>query len=47
MIFMLLFVGAWVGQIAFGLHEHNGFLQKHGEPKIEWTNYLSSGHFFN
>lgn len=44
-VFLLFFIGSWVAQTAFGLHEHNDFLEEHAQPKIDWVNYLGSGHF--
>lgn len=44
-VFILLFLGSWIGQVVFGLEEHNDFLKEHGQPTVGMFDYLSSGHF--
>ena len=43
--FILLFFGALIGQIIFGLEEHNKELIKDGGTAISLSAYLISGHF--
>jgi len=44
-VFFLLFLLSIVGQILFGLEEHNKELLEEGGASINITSYLSSGHF--
>ena len=44
-VFFLLFLVSIVGQIRFGLEEHNKELLKEGAASITLSSYLSSGHF--
>lgn len=43
--FFLLFVGAMVGQIYFGIAEHNKDLEEWGAPAVGLGEYMKSGHF--
>lgn len=46
-VFILLFVGALIGQAFFGWKEHNEHLKEMLHPPLAFWNYLSSGHFFS
>lgn len=43
--FLILFIGALIGQIAFGFKVHNNELAENGNKTIELSSYLLSGHF--
>lgn len=45
-VFLSLFVLAMVGQIYFGLQEHNKDLVEWGGQKVDLWAYFQSGHFF-
>ncbi|MBC8004429.1 MAG: hypothetical protein H7X84_03055 [Verrucomicrobia bacterium] len=45
LVFFLLFLIALVGQIIFGLQEHNIELLEQGGASLSLASYLSSGHF--
>ena len=45
LIFILLFVLSFIGQIFFGLIEHNKELTENGAVPVAFSDYLSSGHF--
>ncbi|SFD98406.1 DUF6766 family protein [Flavobacterium phragmitis] len=44
--FILLFIGALIGQIFLGFKEHNKELIEEGGKIISLSSYLTSGHFF-
>ncbi|WP_426485233.1 DUF6766 family protein [Flavobacterium sp. 2] len=44
--FILLFIGAWIGQVVLGFKEHNKELLEEGAKIINLSTYLTSGHFF-
>ena len=43
--FLILFLGAMIGQTIFGFLEHNKELAEFGIPAIRLSDYLVSGHF--
>jgi hypothetical protein len=43
--FILLFIGALIGQIIFGFEEHNKELAEEGGMAVTLSEYLVSGHF--
>ncbi|MDA6070155.1 hypothetical protein NJT12_11055 [Flavobacterium sp. AC] len=45
-VFLLLFIGAFLGQIYFGIEEYNKELIENGGHAITLSNYLTTGHFF-
>lgn len=45
LVFFFLFVFALVGQIIFGLQEHNIELMEQGGASLSLASYLTSGHF--
>ena len=45
-VFFLLFVLTLVGQVFFGIQEHNKELIELGVTAVSMKEYLSSGHFF-
>lgn len=44
-VFALLFIFSLAGQAATGFKEHNQELKEEGAPQINFSKYLSSGHF--
>lgn len=44
-VFLLLFVGAFLGQIFFGIEEYNKELIENGGHAVTMSNYLTTGHF--
>ena len=44
-VFFLLFFITFIGQIFFGIQEHNKELIEQGEKAVSMAEYLSSGHF--
>lgn len=44
-VFLLLFVGAFLGQIFFGIEEYNKELIENGGHAVTISNYLTTGHF--
>lgn len=46
LVFLLLFLISIVGQIKFGLEEHNRELLEKGAHSLSLSEYLTSGHFF-
>lgn len=45
-VFFLLFIGTFYGQIIFGIQEYNKDLLENGHSVITISDYLKSGHFF-
>lgn len=43
--FLLLMIASLGGQVYTGWREHNDFLKSYGQPPIDLSNYLTSGHF--
>lgn len=44
-VFLLLFIGAFIGQIFFGIEEYNKELIENGGHAVTMSNYLITGHF--
>ena len=44
-VFLLLFIGAFIGQIFFGIEEYNKELIENGGHAVTMSNYLTTGHF--
>ena len=44
-VFLLLFIGAFFGQIIFGIEEYNKELIENGGHAVTMSNYLTTGHF--
>jgi len=44
-VFLLLFIGAFIGQIFFGIEEYNKELLESGGHAVTMSNYLTTGHF--
>ncbi|OMQ10400.1 DUF6766 family protein [[Flexibacter] sp. ATCC 35103] len=44
-VFLLLFIGAFFGQIFFGIGEYNKELIENGGHAVTMSNYLTTGHF--
>lgn len=44
-VFLLLFIGAFLGQIFFGIEEYNKELIENGGHAVTMSNYLTTGHF--
>ncbi|CAA9197069.1 hypothetical protein FLA105534_01456 [Flavobacterium bizetiae] len=44
-VFLLLFIGAFTGQIFFGIEEYNKELIENGGHAVTMSNYLTTGHF--
>lgn len=44
--FLVLFIGAFMGQIIFGFKEYNKDLAENGVSSITMLSYFSTGHFF-
>jgi hypothetical protein len=44
-VFLLLFIFAIVGQVITGCKEHNKQREEEGQPPMDMSAYLSSGHF--
>ncbi|WP_428232366.1 DUF6766 family protein [Flavobacterium sp.] len=44
-VFLLLFIGAFLGQIIFGIEEYNKELIENGGHAVTMSNYLTTGHF--
>jgi hypothetical protein len=44
-VFLLLFIGAFIGQIFFGIEEYNKELLENGGHAVTMSNYLTTGHF--
>jgi len=44
-VFLLLFIGAFIGQIFFGIEEYNKEIIENGGHAVTLSNYLSTGHF--
>jgi len=44
-VFLLLFAGAFLGQIFFGIEEYNKELIENGGHAVTLSNYLTTGHF--
>jgi len=44
-VFLLLFAGAIVGQVVFGIQEYNKELLENGGTAVTISEYLTSGHF--
>lgn len=44
-VFLLLFIGAFIGQIFFGIEEYNNELLESGGHAVTMSNYLTTGHF--
>lgn len=44
-VFLLLFIGAFIGQIFFGIEEYNKELIENGGHTVTMSNYLTTGHF--
>lgn len=44
-VFLLLFMGAFSGQVFFGIEEYNKELIENGGHAITLSNYLTTGHF--
>lgn len=44
-VFLLLFAGAFLGQIFFGIKEYNKELIENGGHAVTLSNYLTTGHF--
>lgn len=45
LVFILLFIGAFLGQTLFGIDEYNKELTENGGHAVTMYQYLSSGHF--
>ena len=45
LVFILLFIGAFLGQIFFGIDEYNRELTENGGHAVTMYQYLGSGHF--
>ncbi|TEB41617.1 hypothetical protein D0809_24595, partial [Flavobacterium circumlabens] len=45
LVFILLFIGAFLGQIFFGIDEYNKELTENGGHAVTMYQYLGSGHF--
>jgi hypothetical protein len=45
-VFFILFIGTFVGQIVFGIQEYNKDLLEKGDVSVTIGEYLQSGHFF-
>lgn len=45
-VFLLLFVGAFIGQFFFGIEEYNKELVENGGHIVSMSDYLTTGHFF-
>ncbi|MCD0467750.1 DUF6766 family protein [Flavobacterium sp. ENC] len=45
LVFILLFIGAFLGQTLFGIDEYNKELTENGGHAVTMYEYLSSGHF--
>lgn len=44
-VFLLLFIGAFIGQLFFGIEEYNKELIENGGHAVTLSNYLTTGHF--
>jgi hypothetical protein len=44
-VFLLLFIGAFIGQISFGIEEYNKELLENGGHAVPMSKYLTTGHF--
>ena len=44
-VFLLLFIGAFIGQIFFGIEEYNKELLESGGHAVTMSNYPTTGHF--
>jgi hypothetical protein len=44
-VFLLLFIAAFIGQIFFGIEEYNKELLENGGHAVTMSNYLTTGHF--
>ncbi|MBF4494146.1 hypothetical protein IR010_16480 [Flavobacterium sp. MR2016-29] len=44
-VFLLLFIGAFIGQIFFGIEEYNKDLLENGGHAVTMKEYLTTGHF--
>jgi hypothetical protein len=46
LVLLALFVIFWAGQAVAGWYVDNEDRQEHGQPPVEWSAYLGSGHFW-
>jgi hypothetical protein len=46
LVLFTLFVIFWVGQAIAGWGAENEQRAEHGQPRVEWNEYLTSGHFW-
>jgi hypothetical protein len=44
-VFLLLFIGTWIGQVFFGIKEYNKELIEQSAAPVDLQHYLVSGHF--
>ena len=46
-VFFVLFVAALIGQSISGFRSYSEELTSHGRPEIDFTGYLTTGHFLD